>query len=851
MYDLYDLLDYSVCREIAINYFTKENIGDFKVVFDSIIIKKNDQEFVISRPFTFVKDILRFSIQEYNDFLCLLYSVKSPLSVLTKLRRDIAIKDEELPIDPLTTFTLNSETLLELDEKTKQYAIKKPSYFKSDQINSDQILYIIKNLETKKDQEESKELLTLLAKLFLLTDELIKKEESVYNTIAKLEQLAYKKEDPDNLELVSLSSYSSLYSKNYKNFVEISKGFSNLYKNFLLSRKNKELNTKFFEELNFEKYNFFDYCLKNKNVFHSLAKNQDSLKNLNFLLDNIYVSVLNQLDTISSYRRHLIRAIIMNLKKKDINQHKFNLLKKSLKAYEKASFLLLKGFVLENPISKLNYLRRFYSAYNEVLFNSISFLKYLDSDKTLSKQTADVRKALIFYLFYISQRDIKSELENTLHLANEIKKFNLQPRTKKIQNYFLGVLKIKEHAEEYFKNSGLIKDLDPSKEKRKEIVANLKKSIEKLSHLPIHQNVAKLAYSFYESHTNYKFGPFYDKPKPRELFNPEILLIVGLSLLNRAYGEKVSLEEKLKLKKEKKTDQKLDLRIKELENLIKKIPFGNISKEKISFFIDELSTLYNSLLETNKNLILTLEQLSKKYLDLDISKLLFPDNAAIFFNHENDVFDQLSKDYREKNSFTNSTVHAKLIIEPKPRKKFFHQNLKILFNDKQLSFNFRGKDPTRLSIPQKALEYAYGFPVEKIHNLEKFLNSLFDLQMELNQRFYYLNKTLGCSNARYTFEHLNMFLGLLNATNYEDKGLIAYIENGFFEKPAKDLKIKKSHKSLTKIPNANKHKIEEYTQRFENERIFFMKLKRANRVFQAKNKIVNIITNKLRENLLI
>ncbi|MEM4137258.1 MAG: hypothetical protein QXF48_01130 [Candidatus Anstonellaceae archaeon] len=878
MYDYYDYLDFSICREIAYNFFLLGNYGDFKVHIENIEIEREGKTYKIVRPPTFIKDILRFSIAKYNDISYCFYSVKTPLSILGKLKRDIAIDGENLIKDPLVDIEYSKG-------KQLSYEVTKiKSYNKENLYNLSLLFDIFKN---NKKLEQKNMLLEDLYDLYSLYLDIIKYENKAYDLIAKLESIAFSSnKEEGNL---ALSNYSVLLKKFSGPLNSTIASFNNLRKIFLEGRNSRKIYLE-----NWLKLQPFKSFLKKtyikKQTINEIKTNKEDYELFCDSLDLIYLSSFGQLDTISSSRRHLLRAIVAV--SKDLNRLYpqeyfadspiFTKFKKAAKDYEKNSTLLLKGFSSKDKLKSYTVLVDFLNSFIKLFNSSLKLLKYIELFKNKNKQfyynLAEIKKCLIFYMIYCSFRIFEKEKNGLENITILLKKYRNIDISQKTLDYLIKLSTLQDLSNLFFSKAHLNEKIDIIKQKRKKAVLNLNKNLEKLkSTLPIHYYVAKHKYGIYESHTNYKFGPWFDKFKRRNFFNAEILLVSALYLLNRAIGEKESLKEKLNLLKDT-NNEKYKKRIEELNELLgyplnpeysaaqfrkeiknkKMIPFGRLSKNILGEYRDKVLFICDKLLSLDISFYSKLEEVSTKYLNTSLIDVLFPKYAVPFYHYERDINDQIQHSKRQQAGFTNLTLSASLKIKQKSNRTF-SQSLTLDFSPAYpviINYTFLGKDPTKLSIPSKPQNSLYGIFMEPNKALEylfghipkeqqKIFYNLDKIPELLNIRKYLLNKVFEATDSRFSSEHLYLFLGLLKDATCDEKGCIFSYNNKFYEFPSSTIEKEKfSSFKLLKNENIVKNK-----ELFEKERILFMVLKQATRVFESKQKVFNLtlknIENKL------
>ncbi|MFN3910356.1 MAG: hypothetical protein ACK4J0_03955, partial [Candidatus Anstonellaceae archaeon] len=187
--EIYDQLDYFICRELTY-YFSHKERGDFKIHIGQITIEKEGRVYKIKRPPTFIKDILRFTINEFNNIVYAFYSVKTSLSVLGKVMRDFSIDGEKEYYDPLNKKFIIPLKLEQqpqhLIEKITQYGLSS-FYYNEDQAN----YWVLFNLIFQNQNEKYGEFNSDLSILLTTAIELRELENKAYEIIAKLEQNAF------------------------------------------------------------------------------------------------------------------------------------------------------------------------------------------------------------------------------------------------------------------------------------------------------------------------------------------------------------------------------------------------------------------------------------------------------------------------------------------------------------------------------------------------------------------------------------------------------------------------------------------------------------------------------------
>ncbi|MCM8830729.1 MAG: hypothetical protein NC918_00850 [Candidatus Omnitrophica bacterium] len=861
MYEIYDQLDLFTCRDIAYTFSNLLKKGDYKIHISEIKIKKEDRFYKIKRPPTFIKDILRFSINDFNHLTYCIYSVKTAMSVLGKLTRDFSIDGEKNLSDPLMK---NVDLNVSLNGSFEQTEKKFLSTTKNNLIINALVNLIYNN---KNNNEYIHDLSLLLVKY----NDLIKLEENCYSLVANLEKFAFR----EGIFIDEKISVEEFYSKYEKKLKTIADDFYYLYQNFLESRKSKKLNTKDYVDLVIPKVPFSRNWFSNKHL--SKISKSKLEKKISDALDCFYIAVLGQLDTISSTRRHFLRAIAMVLNNVLPNSQEVKSFKFNAKKFEKNSILLFKGFTSKNKRKAYLIFLNFLIEHKKTFDSAIALLSYIESLKFTKKKVyydlANVKKALIFYVLYISYWDIKF-IQRGFELLQKAGFKFYKSKSQKIKEYIETISNLCNLSDSLFKH--LSSGIDPFKIKRRNIAKNLKKDLKAIEKsLPIHWNLAMLKHSIYESHTNYKFGPWFNYSKAENMFNPSSLLLVAIALLNRAKGEKISYFQKIEQFSYSNPDKKLAKRILELSallgqrlnpkltkyltepelNQIKKIspiPFGTWDLFKIQSVIDNVYFSYEKLSKNYQEFFKILEYISKKYLNKEILlNDIFPKHAVPFYYYERDILDQLQIKNRENNSFSNEQLDASLIIEPSGRGKNFHQKLKLNILEYSFTFDFKAKDPSKLKFKAENPDVVFGqkisleevfklvYPSKK--NLDIF--SCLALAPELlNNRNYYLSKIFDSTDSRFSTHHLNLFLSLLKDGVNNEKGVIVFSKN-----QKQNYMLEFSATIIEPKYNLSKINIHEHVDLFEKERIFFLHLKQILRFFESKEPITQQTIAKLQK----
>jgi|GEM_PF-5851719 len=887
----YDQLDYGSCYTIASQYLENAikskgaagSLGAFKIHIEKIYIKRqlNNKEvsFKIDLTPFFIRDILRFSIKEFNNLIYCFYSVKNPSSILEKINRDVAIDHEKIPSDPLSDQKIDSieqykfiENLNSMIDEINSIIIYK---LKNEVLNIDDLkkfslpkkdgisIIFETNAKIKKlvnDYDFFKENYSLLIELKNILTSYTKEKKKALDLIAKLESYATN----SNEQL----TYKTILKRYSKILNSIGKGYEDLYSIFIQSREARKIVIYEWLSLSLPNWPFSTQLFKS--LLNKCKSDPAKMKKLSNFLDSYYVSVLSQTSFISSPRRHLLRAIISNLNaNKAINSQYYTYIEafeKSAKKYEKQSSLLLFGFSESDPIKRFQTLNQFLSIYKKVFDDATSLLAALSTNKKNNTLVAGAEmKAIVFYLQYISLRrfDIeKNAMNNLLSVLDEDKK---NYYAKKVEEFLQSYTEICTKSKEFIKKMGYDSkeaSKDEFKAQRTKAAKSLKNAINKLEHiLPIHYQRAKDRYTIYESHTNYKFGPWYDNISSEQIFSAEMLLITAFHMLKKALGEKQSIKEK-RANPLYQTPQRLAY-LKKREEEFKKTPFFNLTQTKLQNLIDNVDLSYIKLVRLHKQTI----QIIDKLLALNQSKnknswndLIFPEDAKLFYHYERDIQDQLGDESRSKQGFTNKQLNTKVYVELNKKRKF-QPKITLELEKYTFNFSFNAKDPSKLSIAPsshsalgKNILAANAFSKEELQQAKfvkdiEFLSFLENAHYELDNLNYYLHKAF-CPAIKHNDENQELLYTLLSDATSNEKGLVIFNKelNRHVLSLAPHLPNTKQN-VIYADPSINLSKIRKDKDLAERQRIAILQLKRANAFFErnhyALSKVLQMVRSKL------
>ena len=875
---IYDYLDYKLCFKVASKYLENSiksngaasNLGSFKIHIEKIHIKRQQEAKEVSfkielTPF-FIRDILRFSIKEFNNLIYCFYSLKTPFSILEKITRDISIDYDKIPLDPLvfeksetslsSQFFENLNSTIDDTNSIIIFKIKKnlsdiKELFKNLSIpQKDGISLIIKKMEKLKkiikDYDLLKEnfiALDELKNLLILYDQ---ERTKALDLIAELE--AHATNTNEKLD------YKTILKRHKKTIYEIGEQYQKLYSIFIQSREAKKIVLQDWLSLSMPKWPFSIQLFKS--LIKKFNSNPSSMKKISNFLDSYYVSILSQTSFISSPRRHLLRAIVSSLKaNRDVNYEYFSYIdefEKSAKNFEKQASLLLFGFSEKDPVKKFQTLKQFLDAYKRVFDDATSLLTILSINKKQNVLVAAPQiKAIVFYLQYISLRRFVIE-KNALNLLfNLLDEKQKKYYSKKIEEFLKSYEQIYNKSKEFIKKIGFDTNKaanDEFKLQRTKTANDLKNTINKLEKiLPIHYQRAKDRYAIYESHTNYKFGPWYDNVSSEQIFSAEMLLITAFHMLKKAAGEKQSIKEKKGSLFYQTPEQKklLAKRIKEFQ----KTHFFNLSLTKLSDLIDRVDSSYNKLVELNKQIIqriqdlLTINTHSKNLKNWN--DFIFPHDAKLFYHYERDIQDQLHDKFRSIQGFSNKQLNGTIYVELN-KKRRFQPTINLELEGYSFKLKFNAKDPSKLSITPshhsalgKSVLPVQAFNPEEVQRAKffkdlEFLSSLEDTHYNLDNVNYYLHKAF-CPAIKNNKENQDLLYGILSDANSNEKGLVVF--NKELNKYVLYLPPKLSNKKGNVVyvdASIDLSKIKD-SDLFEKQRLAILQIKRANTFFERKD----------------
>ncbi|MFH1306316.1 MAG: hypothetical protein ABIH83_01505 [Candidatus Micrarchaeota archaeon] len=762
---IYDSADLGASRLLSLHYALEgKKSGYIKTELKTGFVKIASEgvDVTIHRPLTKASDIIRCTIDNSGPAPHIIYSRKTEESIWAKYKRDIGIDFEYIPKDEIDYSMPSAQGLSDIDSEFK-------SHIFLDEIPSYRFEYSIPDFDAintlyHSDVATSKTC-SMLRSLAQILSEQVRTENTFFDLIANLEWLAMGGKissfyDSDKAELGNHIDYQTLYETIKPQLPIIEGCFREFHKIFLDARSYRSLDTTGWMDMEIVPWpiNVAEFDLR---LIENLYSDREPSAKIQNFVKNYFIILLGQEGSVSSVRRHFINAAFKSLEDfgyspSDGGKWLENLRNLSDEYELKCSSLqsYLNDYESGWSLLKLN---QFLFLQQELLLQIKTGLHYLrrpdlplENGKSLAECSADARRMLISYTQYVAWTDVITEKNLLDDFENILSEYDLKYNTdycygfrKKTDAYISAASKRQGKIDEFVCRLALDKEEDPYKQKRKIVWEKLMSSVQKLAAVaPIHARLVKFLYSQTESHVNYKFGQWFEYNGVGQIFTPELLGLMAITMLNESLPQKQKIEKKQKEIQEfirsskgknphsssendafraqlKRMNRELD----ELKSVFESTTFpvppakgilsaitsflskkslGAGTKEMPEMFFREIPTdelmcllddVHLGVKDLNRLNLAVLERLESLYSTdapkgkKKLTSLLFPPDFIPFKHMETDILDQMENPMHAEIGFTHSKEYVSFSIVEHPA--FVHNSEKP---SGKVSVEFKGKN---------------------------------------------------------------------------------------------------------------------------------------------------------------